>query len=261
MFLAKASCLESDGNALYKLSCGLTQNVVSGMTVINLSFGACGFLGIYHLGAVRAFVHHGEKLLGSVKACAGASAGALVAAVLITAPDKIQRCKEFTYSFADDVRQQRFGVLTPGHNFMLTLREGIDEILPGDAHSLASNRLHVAITHATSGKNHIISKFASREELIKKWIDGGFTDCLPLLPVGRTITVSPFAGLQDVCPAHRGHFNRYLRLPNMNIMLSMENIKRLSQALFPPDSAAMHSLCQEGFDDAVKFLKKEAWMS
>ncbi|XP_034029498.1 patatin-like phospholipase domain-containing protein 4 isoform X3 [Thalassophryne amazonica] len=232
MFLAKASCLESDGNALYKLSCGLTQNVVSGMTVINLSFGACGFLGIYHLGAVRAFVHHGEKLLGSVKACAGASAGALVAAVLITAPDKIQRCKEFTYSFADDVRQQRFGVLTPGHNFMLTLREGIDEILPGDAHSLASNRLHVAITHATSGKNHIISKFASREELIKALLASCF------IPI--------YAGFQAV---------------EFQGQLSMENIKRLSQALFPPDSAAMHSLCQEGFDDAVKFLKKEAWMS
>lgn len=60
------------------------------MTVVNLSFAACGFLGIYHLGAVEAFLRNGDKLLGSLRACTGASAGALVAAVMITAPDKLE---------------------------------------------------------------------------------------------------------------------------------------------------------------------------
>lgn len=50
-------------------------------------------------------------------------------------------------------------------------------------------------------------------------MDGGFTDSLPVLPVGRTITVSPFAGLQDVCPVHRGLFNTGLRLANMTILV------------------------------------------
>ncbi|XP_029308314.1 patatin-like phospholipase domain-containing protein 4 isoform X4 [Cottoperca gobio] len=166
---------------------------------------------------------------------------------------------------------------------MLTLREGIEEILPSNAHSLATKRLYVSITHSKSGKNHIISRFSSREELIKallassfvpvyaglkpvelrgqKWIDGGFTDSLPILPEGRTITLSPFAGLQDVCPVHRGRFNTQLKLANMNVMFSMENIKRLNQALFPPSSSGMHSLCEEGYNDAVRFLKREAWMS
>uniref|UniRef100_A0A3Q0SJE1 PNPLA domain-containing protein n=1 Tax=Amphilophus citrinellus TaxID=61819 RepID=A0A3Q0SJE1_AMPCI len=253
------------------------------MTVLNLSFAACGFLGIYHLGAAGAFLRHGDKLLGSLRACAGASAGALVAAVMITAPEKLEHCKDFTYRFAESVRQQRFGAVTPGFNFMLTLREGIEEILPREAHSLATHRLYVSVTHSESGKNHIISTFTSREELIKvllassfvpvyaglrpvefrgkKWIDGGFTDSLPILPVGRTITVSPFAGLQDVCPVHRGSFNTQLRLANMNIMFSVENIKRLNQALFPPSTSTLHSLCEEGFADAVKFLKREALMS
>ncbi|XP_030600955.1 patatin-like phospholipase domain-containing protein 4 [Archocentrus centrarchus] len=253
------------------------------MTVLNLSFAACGFLGIYHLGAAGAFLRHGDKLLGSLRACAGASAGALVAAVMITAPEKLEHCKDFTYRFAESVRQQRFGAVTPGFNFMLTLREGIEEILPGEAHSLATHRLYVSVTHSESGKNHIISTFTSREELIKvllassfvpvyaglrpvefrgkKWIDGGFTDSLPILPVGRTITVSPFAGLQDVCPVHRGSFNTQLRLANMNIMFSVENIKRLNQALFPPSTSTLQSLCEEGFADAVKFLKREALMS
>lgn len=60
------------------------------MVVVNLSFAACGFLGIYQLGAVDAFLTHGQRLLSCLRACAGASAGALVAAVLITAPDKLE---------------------------------------------------------------------------------------------------------------------------------------------------------------------------
>lgn len=219
------------------------------MTVLNLSFAACGFLGIYHLGAMGAFLRHGDKLLGSLRACAGASAGALVAAVMITAPDKLEHCKEFTYRFADSVRQQRFGAFTPGYDFMLTLQKGMEEILPSEAHSLATDRLHVSITHSKSGKNHIVSRFTSREDLIKallassfvpvyaglnavefrgqKWIDGGFTDSLPILPVGRTVTVSPFAGLQDVCPIHKGPFHTQLRLANMNIMVSTGSVHHI----------------------------------
>ncbi|XP_034720849.1 patatin-like phospholipase domain-containing protein 4 [Etheostoma cragini] len=253
------------------------------MTVLNLSFAACGFLGIYQLGAVGAFLRHGDRLLGSLGACAGASAGALVAAVMITAPNKLENCKEFTYRFADSVRRQPFGGATPGYDFLLTLREGIEEILPSEAHRLAAGRLHVSVTNSRSGHNQILSRFSSREELIQallassfvpfyaglhpvelrgqKWMDGGFSDSLPILPLGRTITVSPFAGLQDVCPVHRGRSNTQLKLANMNIMLSVENLKRLNRALFPPSSAGMQALCEEGFKDAVGFLKREDWMS
>ncbi|XP_053703897.1 patatin-like phospholipase domain-containing protein 4 isoform X3 [Synchiropus splendidus] len=253
------------------------------MTVLNLSFAASGFVGIYHLGAVEAFLRHGNKLLGSLQACAGASAGALVAAVMITAPDKVEQCKEFTFKFADNVRKQRFGAVTPGYNFMQKLRDGMEEILPTDAHCLATDRLYISLTHSRSSKNILVSRFTSREELIKallassfvpvyaglqavefrgqKWIDGGFTDSLPILPVGRTITVSPFAGLQDVCPVHRGRHDTQLRLANMNIMLSLENIKRLNQALFPPTHQGLQSLCHEGFSDTLRFLKRESWMS
>ncbi|XP_037546620.1 patatin-like phospholipase domain-containing protein 4 [Nematolebias whitei] len=253
------------------------------MSVLNLSFAACGFAGIYHLGVVGALLRHGDKLLGSMRACAGSSAGALVAAVLITAPDKLEPCKEFTYRFAESVRQQKFGAVTPGFDFMLTLRDGIEEILPREAHSVATDRLHVSITHSKSGKNCVVSRFTSRDELIEallassfvpvyaglkpvefrgqKWIDGGFSDSLPILPVGRTITVSPFAGLQDVCPVHKGFSNAQFRLPNMTIMFSMENLKRLNQSLFPPSTGTMRAICEEGFSDAVRFLERECLMS
>lgn len=67
------------------------------MTVVNLSFAGAGFLGAYHLGVTEALLRHGHKLLSSLKACAGASAGSLVATVIITAPDKIQ-VKLFIYN-------------------------------------------------------------------------------------------------------------------------------------------------------------------
>ncbi|ROL50048.1 Patatin-like phospholipase domain-containing protein 4 [Anabarilius grahami] len=257
-------------------------DVKSGMTVVNLSFAGAGFLGAYHLGVVEALLRHGDKLLSSFKACAGASAGSLAATVMITAPDKLQHCKEFTYRFASNVRSQRFGAVTPGYDFMLELREGIEEILPPNAHQLANERLHISITHSKTYKNRMVSSFTSREDLIKvllascflpvyagmkpvefqgqKWIDGGISDCLPVLPVGRTITVSPFSGPQDISPTHKGISKLHFRLANMRIVLSKDNIIRLNQALFPPSLARLKALNQEGYQDAVHFLKKDGWL-
>ncbi|XP_053531915.1 patatin-like phospholipase domain-containing protein 4 isoform X4 [Ictalurus punctatus] len=193
----------------------------------------------------------------------------------------VKHCKEFTYRFASNVRKQTLGAMTPGYDFMLELRGGIEHILPPDAHLLASERLHVSLTNCRTGRNSMVSSFPSREHLIKvllassfvplyagvkpvefqgqKWMDGGFTDSLPILAVGRTITVSPFSGLQDVCPPHVGPRKLNLRLANMTVTLSAENIKRLNQALFPPSLLRMQELHQEGYEDTLRFLRTEGW--
>eukprot|EP00071_Canis_lupus_P038052 XP_022271609.1 patatin-like phospholipase domain-containing protein 4 isoform X5 [Canis lupus familiaris] len=137
------------------------------MKHINLSFAACGFLGIYHLGAASALCRHGKKLLKDVKAFAGASAGSLVASVLLTAPEKLEECNEFTYKFAEEIRRQSFGAVTPGYDFMARLRSGMELILPPNAHELAHNRLHVSITNTKTRENYLVSSFSSREDLIK----------------------------------------------------------------------------------------------
>ncbi|KAK2880217.1 hypothetical protein Q8A73_022915 [Channa argus] len=150
-------------------------------------------------------------------------------------------------------------------------REGIEEILPSDAHSLANDSLYVSITHSKSGKNHIMPRFTFREDLTllassfvhvyagltpvefrgQKWMDRGFSDSLPVLPLDRIITVSPSSGIQDVCPIHTGYFNTQIRLANMNIMctgsqsgfnnteFSVENIRHLNPAMFPPSTNSM----------------------
>nr|XP_020861874.1 patatin-like phospholipase domain-containing protein 4 isoform X1 [Phascolarctos cinereus] len=253
----------------------------SRMKHINLSFAACGFLGIYHLGAASALCKHGKQLLKVVKAFAGASAGSLVATVLLTAPGKIEECNEFTYKFAEEIRKQYLGAITPGYDFMAHLRGGMETILPSNAHEIAENRLHVSITNTKTRENYLVSHFSSREDLIKvllassfvpvyaglkaveykgeKWVDGGLTSSLPILPIGRTVTVSPFSGRLDISPEDKGQLDLYINIANQDIMLSVANLVRLNQALFPPSQRKMESLYQNGFDDATTFLLKENW--
>ncbi|XP_035398163.1 patatin-like phospholipase domain-containing protein 4 isoform X2 [Cygnus atratus] len=242
---------------------------------------ACGFLGIYHLGAAAALYRHGKKLLKVVKDYAGASAGSLAATVLLAVPENIEKCEQFTYGFAEEIRKLDFGAVTPGYDFMKRLREGIESILPSNAHEIAENRLYVSVTNVRNGKNYLFSSFASREDLIKvllassfipvyagmkpveykgeKWVDGGLTNGLPILPAGRTVTISPFSGRLDICPQDKGRVDLYVKLAKQDIMLSLANLVRLNQAMFPPNQEKMESLYQNGFDDAVHFLLKENW--
>ncbi|KAG7258507.1 hypothetical protein CRUP_014640, partial [Coryphaenoides rupestris] len=84
---------------------------------------------------------------------------------------------------------------------------------------------------------------------VLKWIDGGFSDGLPILPTGRTVTVSPFVGRGlDICPGHTSR--RHFRYANMDVLISVDNIVRLHQSLFPPPAQRMRSLCQQGEEDA-----------
>ncbi|XP_063161142.1 patatin-like phospholipase domain-containing protein 4 isoform X2 [Candoia aspera] len=229
------------------------------MKHLNLSFAASGFLGIYHLGAASALCRHGKKLLKIVKAFAGASSGALTATVLLTVPESIETCTNITYQLAEDTRKLYFGALTPGYDLMTKLGGYIDSILPPNAHEIAENRLFVSVTSTKNGKNYLLSNFASREDLIKKWIDGGLTNGLPILPKGRTVTISPFCGRLDICPQNKGRVDIYAKVAKQDIMLSITNFVRLHQALFPPSQEKMESLHQDGYDDAIHFLLKENW--
>ncbi|ETE69981.1 Patatin-like phospholipase domain-containing protein 4, partial [Ophiophagus hannah] len=93
----------------------------------------------------------------------------------------------------------------------------------------------------------------------QKWIDGGLTNGLPILPKGRTVTVSPFCGRLDICPENRGQVDIYAKVAKQDIMLSIGNLIRLHQALFPPSQEKMESLYQDGYDDTIQFLLKENW--
>ena len=52
-------------------------------------------------------------------------------------------------------------------------------------------------------------------------MDGGLTNSLPILPVGRTVTISPFSGRLDISPQDRGRLNLYLNVTNQDITVSV----------------------------------------
>lgn len=65
--------------------------------------------------------------------------------------------------------------------------------------------------------------------------------------------------LKMLNPSYRA--KAYLKLSDSHPQFSMENLKRLNQCLLPPTHGCMQSLYKGGFEDAVRFLRREAWMS
>nr|KAF6394742.1 patatin like phospholipase domain containing 4 [Rousettus aegyptiacus] len=121
------------------------------MKPINLSFSACGFLGIYHLGAASALRRHGRKLLENVLVSSFSSREDLIQVLLASS---------FVPLFAGLKPVQHRG---------------------------------------------------------QRWVDGGLTDSLPILPVGRTVTVSPFSGRSDISPQDKGQLNLRLTVANQDL--------------------------------------------
>ena len=130
------------------------------------SLSGAGFLGAWHLGACDALL----KANAITPACeiAGASAGALVGAVVVTGTP-ISVAREHLRTLVQRTRKSPLGVLTPGFSLVDQLRGALSADLPSDAHHLASGRLHVAMTSLRShefGQTRHQSQFGSRDELI-----------------------------------------------------------------------------------------------
>ncbi|EDL96074.1 similar to GS2 gene (predicted) [Rattus norvegicus] len=90
-------------------------------------------------------------------------------------------------------------------------------------------------------------------------VDGGLTNSLPVLPTGRTVTFSPFSGRADVSPRDLGWPGIYVRVAKQDVMVSMANLVRVQQALFPPSRGMMEAIYGMGMTDTVRFLRRERW--
>uniref|UniRef100_UPI00358F5158 patatin-like phospholipase domain-containing protein 4 n=1 Tax=Myxine glutinosa TaxID=7769 RepID=UPI00358F5158 len=251
------------------------------MAEIHLSFAGAGFMGIYHLGACAALLQNGRALLARVRGYAGASAGALVATVLLTSPENLSSANKFLMELSQNVRNQPIGAITPGFDFRARLREGIEQLLLSNAHETADGRLFVSITNAWSGRNELVSRFSSRDELItvleassfipfyvglepvryrdQLWLDGGLSNNLPLLPGGRTITISPFSGDHDVSPREADLRAIYARISRENFQVSVCNAIRAALAVLPPPQCVMEQIYERGEKDTVRFLRSNGF--
>jgi len=240
-----------------------------------LSFSGCGFLGCYHFGVVNCFQKNGKTLMSRVDRIAGASMGSMVATLLVFAPDTVNTKCALLYELAEKLNNMRFGALSPGFNMNETLRELIDAVIPEDI-SPAQDRLFISVTHQTEKTNRLISTFPNRDYLIncllascyipiwsgssppelngETYIDGGYTENLPVFKDMYTLTISPFSGDAIICPHDRNFFEWRMKLGNQMMKVNMNNIVRGAQALFPPTSRTLHSYYEMGYRDAMRYL-------
>ncbi|VDK45569.1 unnamed protein product [Anisakis simplex] len=249
-----------------------------------LSFSGCGFLGTYHFGVLSCFNRNGKPILRKTKRCAGASSGSLVAALLVLSPGKAKEGLNMVYALAKELSSLKFGAITPGFSLNERLTKIVDEHIPDDI-SPAQGKLFISLTHQKKHNNLIVSKFKSREYLIKclsascfipmysmgfnafanppvidnePYIDGGYSNNLPEFDDIPTVTISPFSGNASIAPLDnnplRSLFEWRMTLGNQQMNVNLQNIVRGAQALFPPSIDVLTSYFRMGYRDAFKFL-------
>lgn len=241
---------------------------------MNLSFAGCGFLGIYHVGVAVCFKKYAPHLL--LENISGASAGAIAAcALLCDLP--IGEITSDVLRVITEARSRTLGPFSPSFNVQAVLLEGLEKVLPEDAHIRVNGKLHISLTRVYDGKNVIVSHYTSKEDLLQallasafipmfsgilpprfhgvRYMDGGFSNNLPTLDE-NTITVSPFCGESDICPRDLSSQLFHVNVANTSIELSRQNIYRFARILFPPKPEVLSNMCKQGFDDALRFLHR-----
>ncbi|XP_026883080.2 patatin-like phospholipase domain-containing protein 2 [Electrophorus electricus] len=244
----------------------------------NISFAGCGFLGIYHVGVASCLQEQAPFLVENAQHVYGASAGALTASALVSGA-----CMGATgaqiIDVAKEARKRFLGPMHPSFNVVKIMRTLLLRMLPPDAYSKATGKLGISLTRVTDGENVLVSHFSCNEELVQacvcstfipvysglipptfqgvRYVDGGISDNLPQYELKNTITVSPFSGESDICPRDASSTNLHeLRFTNTSIQFTLSNLYRVSRALFPPDALVMKTMCEQGYKDALRFLKK-----
>lgn len=242
---------------------------------MNLSFAGCGFLGIYHVGVASCFKEYAPHVI--VNKIAGASVGSIAAAALICDVSLGQTTTDIL-SIALKARSPVLGPLSPRFDLNKLVAESLDRGLPRDAHVRCNGRLFISVTRMSDKKNVLLSEYNTRQELIQalicscfipyysgitaptfrgvQYVDGGLSDNLPVLDE-NTITVSPFAGEHDICPQDKSCNILQVNVVNTSIAISAENIYRFYRILFPPKPEILSKMCQQGFDDALKYLQRK----
>lgn len=247
-----------------------------------LSFGGCGFLGSYQFGAAKMMYDHGKELLKRVDRYSGCSSGSLVSTMLIFNPEKIPEAVEEIYKMADEVNETALGAMSPGFVIGERLRRVVERFVPEDI-SKANDLLYVSVTRLKTWKNELISQFYSKSDLIdclmascyhpmyssgfsgkapilrgEAYIDGGYSNILPEFLDKRTVSVTAFAGDADICPVEKSAlFNDWMfAFFNQNMKVTFSNMKRVSNALFPPPRGMLQKYYEAGAADAEKLLKE-----
>ncbi|KAF1465687.1 Patatin-like phospholipase domain-containing protein 1, partial [Megadyptes antipodes antipodes] len=232
-------------------------------TPFSLSFSGSGFLALYQIGVVQSLLELAPELLKSACKVYGSSAGSLIAAAVVCGISL--------------VRKTPLGPLSPKCSLLANIRTVLQRMLPEDSYQLASGRLHISLTRVADGQNVMASEFSSKEELIQallcscflpiycgfippsyrgvRYVDGGFTSLQPVSSLEEAvITVSPFTGELDICPRDCPAIFFCFQIFNGSIQISIENLCRISYALFPPSTMVLNDIFSQGYQDTALFL-------
>ncbi|KAK2526558.1 Pnpla1 [Columba guinea] len=223
------------------------EELRSSSAPFSLSFSGSGFLALYQVGVVQSLLELAPKLLQSAGKVYGSSAGSLIAAAVVCGIS-LDDLKEFFFSTVKEVRNTILGPFSPKCSLLANIKAVLQRMLPEDSYQLASGRLHISLTRVVDGQNVMASEFSSKEELIQALLCSCF---LPVycgfippsyrgVPVSSleeaVITVSPFTGELDICPRDCPATFFCFQIFNGSIQISMENLLRISYALFPPST-------------------------
>ncbi|XP_037622416.1 patatin-like phospholipase domain-containing protein 2 [Sebastes umbrosus] len=248
----------------------------------SISFAGCGFMGIYYVGASSCILERFPRFIQDASKIYGASAGALMAAVLAVGIPLENCCADLMF-MAKEGRKHKLGPLHPAYNLVQIVQDSLRGGLPEDAHVRASGKLCVSLTRVSDGKNVLVSEFDSREELIQvlvcscfvpfycgvipptyrgvHYVDGAVSDNLPQCHLKNTITFSAYAGESDLCPRGSTLNFHEVRFNNVSIQVNSENMYRVTSTFFPPQPEEMAEICNNGYIDALRFLQENNLIS
>ncbi|XP_006759117.2 PREDICTED: patatin-like phospholipase domain-containing protein 1 isoform X2 [Myotis davidii] len=243
----------------------------------SISFSGSGFLSFYQAGAVDALRDLAPRMLETAHRFAGTSAGAVIAALVICGIEMDEYLRVLNVGVAE-VKKSFLGPLAPSCRMVQMMRQFLYQALPEDSYKAATGRLHVSLTRFTDGESVVVSEYTSKEELIEalycscfvpvycglipptyrgvRYIDGGFTGMQPCAFWTDAITISTFSGQQDICPRDCPAIFHDFRMFNCSFQFSLENIARMTHALFPPDLMVLHNYYYRGYEDAVLYLRR-----
>ncbi|XP_020838483.1 1-acylglycerol-3-phosphate O-acyltransferase PNPLA3 isoform X3 [Phascolarctos cinereus] len=131
----------------------------------SLSFSGCGFMGFYYVGVTQCLSEHAPQLLRDAPKILGASGGALHCVTFLCGISLEHRL-QILMDLVRSARKRNIGVLHPSFNLFTHIRDGLNEILPSNAHKLVSGKVVISLTRVSDGKNVLVSDFDSKEEII-----------------------------------------------------------------------------------------------
>nr|XP_018911143.1 PREDICTED: patatin-like phospholipase domain-containing protein 3 [Bemisia tabaci] len=197
---------------------------------------------------------------------------------------KVRECEitRDVLKIVHEARTKALGPLSSSFHIQKLLREGLQKVLPEDAHLRVNGRLHVSLTRLNDQRNIIVNRFSSKDDLIQallasafipffsgllpprfhgtRYVDGALSNNLPVID-DTTITVSPLCGKSDISPDDSSSRLFHWNFSNDYIEISSQNIFRLMRVFLPPDPAQLLEICNQGFYDALRYLRTNGLIS